>query len=338
MKRKELFLAILGIALVAGLILSSANRKNSFEKIGYSMDTQIRMVVYDRNFDESILEDAYNEMLRLDKSLSNFNEESETSKLNREKSIVPSTELYEIVKEGMAVSEKTEGAYDITIYPLTRMWHYKNIYVPAEEEIISAKERVSFKNVSVSKENITLKNDAMIDLSSITKGYIADKILDYLKERGVKHALVDAGGNIAVCGSPSGRESDGFAIGIQDPDRSIGTPLGQIGIVDTSVVTSGIYERNFKKDGKLYHHIIDPKTGYPSESDVKSASVIYKKSSVADCYATAIVVMGKDRGLSLVNNTDGMECIIVTKDNKIHLSDGMDNFVLTSDKYEIVEE
>jgi thiamine biosynthesis lipoprotein len=336
MKRKELFLAIVGIMLVAGLILSSSNRKDSFEKIGYSMDTQIRMVVYDRDFDESILEDAYKEMLRLDKSLSNFNEESETTKLNRDKSISPSNELYEIVKEGKEISEKTNGAYDITIYPLTRMWHYKNIYVPAQLEIASAKEKISYKNIDISEDNITLKNDAMLDLSSITKGYIADKILEYLKSRGVEHALVDAGGNITVCGSPSRRGTDGFAIGIQDPDRSIGTPLGQIGIVDTAVVTSGIYERNFEKDGKVYHHIIDPKTGYPSESDVKSVSIICKKSSTADCYATAIVVMGKDKGLSLVNATDGMECIIVTKDNKIYLSDGMeDSFVLTSENYEI---
>lgn len=338
MKRKELFLSVLGIFLVLGMILGTSNSEKPIEKIGYLMDTQIRIAVYDKNADRQILEDAYNEMLKLDKLLSNFCEESETNKLNTLREYKPSAELYNIILKGMEVSLKTNGAFDLTVYPLSELWNYKNAYVPSKEEIDKAKNKVAYNNIILNDGTVTLLNDAEIDVSSIAKGYIADHVIEFLKIKGIEHALVDAGGNIKVIGSPSGKASDGFAIGIQDPAKNIGLPLGQIGIYDESVVTSGVYERNFEKDGKFYHHIINPETGYPSESDVKSISVICKESAMADAYATAVVVMGSQKGVELINSIENMECIIIRNDNKIVLSDGMDNFVLTCEDYTLMEE
>jgi len=338
MKRKELFLSVVGIFLVIGLIFGTANSGKPIEKIGYLMDTQIRIAVYDRNAERQIIEDAYNEMLKLDKLLSNFNEDSETSKLNRIKEYKPAQELYDILSKGIEISKKTNGAFDLTVAPLSVLWNYKNAYVPSEEEIKKAKESIDNDNIVLNNGNVYLLNNAEIDVASIAKGYIADKVTEFLKSKGIEHALVDAGGNIKVIGSPSRKAADGFAIGIQDPNKDIGLPLGQLGIYDEAVVTSGVYERNFEKDGKFYHHIIDPKTGYPAASDVLSVSVICKESAVADAYATAIVVMGSQKGLELVNSTENMECIIIRNDNKVILSKGVNNFVLTSNDYELMEE
>ena len=338
MKRTDLFLAAVGIVLVTGILLSQNNSSKPEEKIGYAMDTQVRMVIYDKNKDENIINEAYNEMVRLDKLFSNFNENSQTSILNRKKECVVSDEFAEIIAKSKEISEKTNGAFDLTVYPLTKMWHYKNVYVPGDGEIVTAKQKIDYRNIVTDGNKVTLKNDAEIDVSSIAKGYIADRVLEFLSEKGIENALVDAGGNIKVMGSPSKNKNNGFVIGIQDPKKSTGIPLGQITIKDTSVVTSGIYERNFEKDGKFYHHIIDIKTGYPSESDVLSVSVITEESAVADAYATAIVVMGAKEGLKLIEETDGLECIIVRKDNKIMLSEGAKTFVLTNDEYTVAEE
>lgn len=337
MKKKDLFLAVAGIILVIGLILSSSNHNKPIEKIGYAMDTQIRIVVYDNDADEKVLEGAYSEILRLDKLLSNFNEESETRKLNTEKELAVSDELLDVIKKGKEISEKTLGAYDLTVYPLTKMWHYKNIYVPSDAEIKEALIKVDYSNIEISENRVILRNNAEIDLSSIAKGYVADCIIDYLKDNGIEDALVDAGGNIKVTGSPYKDKKEGFYIGIQDPARDTGIPLGEMKIHNEAVVTSGIYERNFKKDGKTYHHIIDTKTGYPSESDVVSVSVISEDSAVADAYATAVVVMGSEKGLELIESESGLECIIIKKDNTIVLSDGVKNFEITNKDYKFAD-
>ena len=337
MKKKDLFLAVAGIFLVLGLILSSGNRNKPYEKIGYALDTQIRIVIYDKGADSKVADEAFNEIKRLEKLLSNFYKESETQILNREKEFTVSDELSDIIKTGKTVSEKTVGAYDITVYPLTKMWHFKNEYVPQKEEIESALLKIGYNNIITDGNKVTLLNGAEIDVSSIAKGYIADKTIEFLKSKGVENALVDAGGNIKVIGSPYKDKSEGFLIGIQDPKKDTGIPLGELKIHNVSVVTSGIYERNFEKDGKTYHHIIDTKTGYPSESDVVSVSVISKDSAVADAYATAIVVLGSEKGIKLIESDPELECIIIRKDNTIVLSEGIKEFELTNKEYKLVK-
>ena len=138
MSRKELFMAVVGIVLVAGLILGTSNSGKEIEKIGYLMDTQIRIAVYDKGADRAVLEEAYNEMKRLDMLLSNFDENSETFMLNSLKAYKPSAELYDLIEKGIKVSEITEGAYDISVYPLSKLWNYKNSYVPTDAEIAEA--------------------------------------------------------------------------------------------------------------------------------------------------------------------------------------------------------
>lgn len=335
MKRKILLLIVAAVIISGGIFAGyRGNLSKPYEKIGYALDTQIRIIVYDKNVDKNAVNEAYNEILRLDRLFSNFNIESETAKLNKLKKLTVSGELKKVIEEGVRVSEITDGNYDITVFPLSEIWNYKKATVPDINSIKSARDKVDYKNVKINGNEITLINDAEIDVSSIAKGYIADCIIDYLKSRKIKSALVDAGGNIKVLGSPDGKK-EYFKIGIRDPDMTKSVPMGNIKIKNKSIVTSGIYERNFTYNNKLYHHIIDIKTGYPAESDVLSASVISESSMQADAYATSIVAMGSEKGLELIEKTSGFECIIVTKDNHIILSEGMQDFELTNNEYKI---
>lgn len=334
MKKKIVWISFIAVIITGVVIGSFVDKNKPLEKIGYALDTQIRIVVYDKGDHKTILDNAYNEILRLDKQLSNFNKESETYILNEKKTLEVSNELKEVIESGIDITSKTGGNFDLTIFPLSGLWNYKNAIVPDKEEIELAKEKIGISNIEISGNKITLKNDAKIDVSSTAKGYIADYIIDYLKYNGVKNALVDAGGNIKVMGTP-GSKSDSFKIGIKDPDKSSSLVLGFVKLKDKSIVTSGIYERYFTYEDKAYHHIVDPKTGYPSESDVISVSVISKSSVNADGYATAIVVMGGQKGLELVEKTKDIECIIVKKDNTIITSSGVSDFELTNRNYKI---
>ena len=318
-----------------GIIWGSYTDNNKpYEKIGYALDTQIRIVVYDKGIDTDILNKAYNEILRLEKVLSNFNNNSETYILNKNKELTVSDELKSIILSGIEITNKTSKNYDLTIYPLSEIWNYKNKNVPHPDKIKEVKSLVGIENVKVDGCKVTLLNNAKIDVSSLAKGYIADSVIDLLKNNGIKNALVDAGGNIKVMGSVKG-EGSSFKIGIKDPNSKETQSLGYIELKDKSIVTSGIYERNFTYNDKIYHHIIDPKTGYPSENDVVSASVICENSMIADAYATGVVVMGADKGLKLIEENKDLECIIVKKDNTIIVSSGIKNFKLTNDDYKI---
>lgn len=335
MDRKNIFLIVMGVVIVFAIMVTNRDLKKPYEHIGYALDTQIRIVVYDKDVDKNIAYNAFTKITEKEKILSNFLENSETSKLNKDKEIVPAEDLMNVLKKGYEISEKSNGSYDITIYPLTSMWHYKNEYVPGSEEIENAKKKINYKNLIFDEKKIRLINDASVDVSSVAKGYIADEIIKYLKENNVKNALVDAGGNIKVTGSPSKKENVGFMIGIQDPHSNIGIPFAQIEIKDKSIVTSGIYERKFEKNGKTYHHIIDPKTGYPTDNDIVAVSVIGENSIDCDAYATAVMVLGTDDGMKLIKSKEDLKCIIIKKNKKVILSENIKEFQINNEEYTV---
>lgn len=323
---KKAVLWVIIIIVFAGIIWGTFFKTpDKYEKIGYALDTQIRIVIFDKGNHREVAEKAYNKILYLDRLLSNFNKDSETYKLNELKELTVSDELKSILKLGLDITEKTEGAYDLTVYPLTSIWDYKKEKVPAEDEIADALLKIGIENVVIDGNKVILKNGCSVDVSSIAKGYIADYIIDFLKKEGIKNAFIDAGGNIKTMGrSPKNKE--GFTIGIKAPFKEAYGISGSLTVKDKSVVTSGIYERNFTKDGKLYHHIIDTATGYPSESDLLSATVICENSAMADACATAIVVMGSERGMEFIENNPQIEGILITKEKKVLTSSGVKDF------------
>ena len=252
-------------------------------------------------------------------NLYGLNEEG-TLKIEKEEEKV----LANIVSQALVFSDKTEGCLDITVEPLTSLWNFsgEDKKVPVAVSMAIARKKVDYTGVTVTEEEILL-NDIRLDLGAVAKGYVADRIKEFLLGKGVTSALINLGGNILCIGDkPDGSD---FLVGIKKPfSEDIELALNVDGL---SVVTSGTYERFFEKDGKLYHHILDPQTGMPCDNGLLSVTILSEDSFTGDCLSTGCFVMGLEAGMELVNSMDGVYAIYIDSDYKVHYSDGAENFV-----------
>ncbi len=236
-------------------------------------------------------------------------------------------------------SEESKGGYDLTIGPLVKLWSIglPEAKVPTKEEIDAVKSQIDYSKVIMNdetKEVFLSEENMAIDLGSIAKGYAADEIVKMLKTEGVEQAIVDLGGNIYAMGKKN-NESD-WKIGIQNPFDNRGNVVGTIEVHDKTVVTSGIYERYIEKDGVKYHHILNPKTGYPYESEIAGVSIISDKSIDGDALSTLIFTKGIEEGVKFLNEIDSVEAIFISKDKKVYLTSGMkDKFKLLNQEFVI---
>ena len=243
---------------------------------------------------------------------------SDISKINDNAGsfVAVSGETYDLLEQALYYSRLTNGAFDPTVGVFTNLWQIGSdrARVPREIEINSAKKFVGFKNVKLKKENghffAYVPRNFRLDLGAIAKGYITDKIRSLVLPG--TEALLDLGGNICVIGNKP------IKIGLQKPWAKRGEIFKKISAKNTCVVTSGAYERYFKKDGKLYHHIIDPATGAPSESDLESVTIITPNATMADALSTALFVMGRQKAEKFIKEFGaqlGFEAILKTKGN-----------------------
>ena len=157
-----------------------------------------------------------------------------------------------------------------------------------------------------------------LDVGAVAKGYIADRLRDYLEEEGIDHAMIDLGGNIIAMGSKL--DGSDYNIGIQKPFDENGTPITSVKLSDKSIVTSGVYQRYFEQDGKIYHHILDPATGYPCENNLYSVTIITDSSLTADALSTTCFLLGYEKGMNLINQLNNVDAVFITNDNQIHYS------------------
>lgn len=283
----------------------------------FAADTVCTITLYDSD------EDTLDKAVELSNSLADrFNcrdDSSEIGRLNKTGICKnPSPELYEIINQGIHFSSLKNGLFDITVKPLSSSWDFKENVMPSKDEISAATKKVNYKNIKVYENSISLKNNAEIDLGAIAKGYIADKVSDFLVKNGVKSAIINLGGNITTIGK---RDGNNFTIGIQTPFNQ--GNIASISCGDTSVVTSGIYQRYFKKDGKIYHHLLSTKTGYPVQNSLHSVTIISPSATRADALSTLCFLLGKDEGMKLVEATDNTEAVFIDGSNKLHLSSGL---------------
>lgn len=285
-------------------------------------DTIIKIQVLD-SADESILDGLKTLCKKYDTMFSTTNENSELYKLNHAggQPVTVSDETAKLIQEGIHYSELSDGAFDITIEPVSALWDFKSDKptVPTSDTIAEAVSHVDYTKVDINGNTITLEDPkAGIDLGAIAKGYIADQVKKYLKKQGVKHAIINLGGNVDVIGTKL--DGSKYNIGIQKPFDESGEAITSVQLKDQTVVTSGIYERYFKKNGKLYHHILDPRTGYPCENNLYSVSIITDSSTKADALSTTCFLLGYKKGMELIKSMDGVEAIFITDDEKIHKS------------------
>ncbi len=256
--------------------------------------------------------------------------------------ITLSTELFALIEEAFEIAEKTGFYFNPAVGPLVSLWGIgeENPRIPTSDEIKTARALTSLGDINLNPEESSLhfaKSGMSIDLGAIAKGYAADTLAELFKSLDIPYALIDLGGNIFCHGRrPDGRN---WRIGIQDPDSSRGDYLGVLELEEGSVVTSGDYERYFEEDGKRYHHILDPETGWPAENDLRSVTVVSHSSARADAYATAAFVAGSQKGLELITREDDLEAIFIVKDGDILLTAGLkEAFSINSSRYRVSAE
>ncbi len=262
---------------------------------------------------DDIINGAFSLCENLERTLSKTVTDSDVYKLNNTEGFVSVSDgTLKTVERALYYSDLSGGKFDITIAPVSALWDFKNQVIPSKDEISEALQNVDYHSIEIKNGEIS-SDTKQIDLGGIAKGYIADRATEYLKENGAENALVNFGGNICMIGE--------YNIGIQKPfDDSV---IASIALKDKCVVTSGIYERYIESDGKIYHHILDPKTGYGAENELASVTVIGEKALDCDALSTVCMLLGTESGMDIINNTADTEAVFIDRENNITLSSGL---------------
>ncbi|MBT8113170.1 MAG: FAD:protein FMN transferase [Gammaproteobacteria bacterium] len=291
------------------------------------MGTTIRVEIWHADADvrQKGIDKVLAEMDRVNRLMSPYIEQSQLSKINKyahEGPIEVDQDLFELIEKSIEFSQLTNGAFDITYASVGHLYNYRKEIKPTEEEVAAAKLLIDYKNLVLDKHQLSisyLKHGVKIDLGGIAKGFAVDQSIQHLRNLGIKHALVSAGGDTRLLGDRRGRA---WLVGIRDPANTEEV-IVMLPLQDEALSTSGDYERFFIEDGEKYHHIIHPTTGN-SASEVRSASILASDSTTTDALSTSIFVMGPDKGLALLNILEGVEGVIVDKQGKLYYSQGLE--------------
>lgn len=287
----------------------------------FMMDTYVTIyAVGPKKITSPAVASALNRMQEIDTKFNSLNPKSPVYAFNHNNIAITDPEILGLVQIAVDVSRKFNGAFDITVAPLVELWGFysKSYRLPKDEEIKECLNRIGYQHLLFNKGKLEKDNpDVRIDLGGIAKGYALSEAVKVLKREGVFSALVDAGGDVYALGKKGGRL---WKIGIKHP-RQEGI-LGYVEVEDLVVVGSGDYERFFKENEKRYHHIFNPKTGYPTEG-VISVTIIYSNPVSAQAWTKIPFVLGPQKGLELLEKIPGMEAIIVTASGEKIYSSGL---------------
>ncbi len=302
------------------------------------MDTFIDLKAQGENGEKALLE-AEKEINRLEKLFSPTIEQSEIFAINQyaaKQTVTVSKDTFDLIEKAKEYCNITEGAFDITIAPVVKAWGFTEEVkrVPSDEEIQQKLQLVDNNKLHIDKQNSTvyLENENMsIDLGGIAKGYASNKVNEILKKNGVSSAVISLGGNVSVTGKrPDGTK---WRIAVQDPMNSEGY-VGILNVEDTSVITSGVYQRFFEQNGKKYHHIIDTKTGKPTQNGLLSVTIVCDNGAMADALSTSVMVAGLQKGSELWRKLDNFGMIVITDSNEMYISEDIEDIFEVSDDVE----
>lgn len=298
--------------IVAGLfsvemITAGFGKKEPEEASGTGVyfDTVVDIRIFDPDAGE-LLQGCFDLCEKAEKTLSAHREDSELYMLNHrtEQEVEVSDELAECIARGIRYGDLSGGKFDITVLPLREIWNFESDdhSVPSQEEIEEALKKVDYRKVHVSGSTILFDDPGtQIDLGGIAKGYISGTIKDWLKEQGCTSALINLGGNVSVLGTKP--DGSNWKVGIQEPFADRGTILEVVEIGSGCVISSGTYERYFEQDGKQYHHILDPSTGYPAETELQQASVVGEDDILCDAFSTICILEGRENAEKLAEDS-----------------------------------
>lgn len=273
------------------------------------------------------IDEAVSEIERIEKIISSWDKDSETSMINKNAGIKPvkvSKELFDLIERSIKISEITDGAFDITYASMDEIWKFDGTMdkVPTEEEIKKSVSKVGYQKIQLDKQEQTVflsEKGMCIGFGAIGKGYAADKAKELLVSKDVRGGIINASGDLTTWGTKVTGEK--WLVGIANP-LSKDKVFSWLPVIESSVATSGNYEKYIVLDGEKYSHIIDPRTGYPTKG-INSVSIFAKQAELCDALATAVFIMGRDVGLHLINQIDGVEAVVVDGENKVHRSSGI---------------
>lgn len=290
----------------------------------FILNTEVYVTVY-RARDEAAASEAMALCRDYEKVFSRTDPDSELYRLNSRETNTVSDELAQVIALGLDYARLTGGAFDIAMGSVTALWDFtaEEPQVPDSGAVAEAMAHAGWEKVRLEGNTVIFSDpETTLDLGGIAKGYIADRMAELLAEKGVSSAIISLGGNLYCLGTkPDGSD---FQVGIQYPYQERNETIGGLGVHDRSVVTSGLYERCFTADGRLYHHILDPETGWPVENGLLAVSIVSGRSVDGDALSTACFVLGLEDGLALIEETEGVEAVFITADFQLHLSTGLE--------------
>ena len=332
-------MALTGCAGKKGTSENTASDEEPYSRDIFAMDTYMTVSAYG-DAGEKAVDAAVKEINRLDALLSTGKASSEVSELNASNGGKLSADTNALMDAALDLYESTDNVFDITIYPVMKLWGFtdQNYKVPSEGDLKAALTLVDASTLDYNKAKKTVAftvDGTQIDFGGIAKGYTSATVAQLYKDYGVTSGLVNLGGNVQTVGfKPDGSE---WRIGIQDPEDE-NDMLGVVQTHDAAVITSGGYERNFEEDGVVYHHIIDPVTGYPADSGLISVTIVSEDGTLADGLSTSLFIMGKDKAIEYWKaHSKDFDFVLCEDDGTLVVSKGLKDKFTPKDETAKVE-
>ncbi len=323
MRRFGVFILIITLCFSLSACSHKADVRK-YERTEFVFGTVVTLTVYAEN--ESSLDGAFRLCREYENMLSSTIEGSDVWRINHAggKGVSVNTETAELISLSLKYSELTDGAFDISIAPISALWGFSSDSpaVPDAKTVSSLLPLVDYAKISVDGNTVTIPDRCSIELGAIAKGYISDRLSDYFKSSNVQAALINLGGNVATVGTkPDGSR---WQIGIRDPKGDYSEYIGTLSIGETSVVTSGIYERCFEEDGVLYHHLLSSDTGFPVTNGIVSVTIICPSGADADALSTSLYLMGFEKAYDFACASEDFEAVFILENGDIFKTDNID--------------
>lgn len=335
------YISVLFAVLLAVVIITqtgcSGKAAEPVSESGYYLDTTCEITLYDMDEDEAhgYITAGFEKIGQLENILSRTVKGSDVYAINHAKGefVEVEKETLEVLQMAKEMDEISGGCFDITVGRISAEWDFtgEDPKVPDEAWLKEALTHVDASNVEIRGNKVRLKDDGcQIDLGGIAKGYIADKVTELLKEKGVERGIVNLGGNVVTIGEKAADTP--FVIGIERPYSDRTEIVGSVPSADQTLVTSGIYERNFTEGGKLYHHVLDPETGYPADTDLEAVTIIADNgnSGFCDGLSTSCLIMGEDKAKELISELQKerpdmhLQAVFINADDEVSCTDGVE--------------
>ena len=317
------------LVIICANVSACARSAEPVTETGFYLDTVVQITLYDTGGHSSCAQNIRECFTLIDSYEHLFSttiEGSDIWNINHADGspVFVSDDTIRLLQAALYYSELSDGQVDLTVLPLSGLWDFgsgKDFCRPGDNAIREAMSHIDYRTVRIDGNIVTLSDpDAAIDLGFIAKGYIADRLKEYLLAQGVESACISLGGNLITIGNkPDGQP---YRIGIQKPFASEGEIITAINVTDSSVVSSGIYERYFYEDDILYHHLLDVTTGYPKNNNIAGVTVLTPSSVDADALSTTCYFLGIDAGMKLIESLDDTEVLFITTDGNLTYSSG----------------